>query len=53
MEVNMFPLASVGPSELAVLAGVTALACGLPLVSALVVTAILLRQKDAFPLERE
>jgi hypothetical protein len=49
----MFPLASIGPTELATLAGVITLACGLPLVSALVVTAILLRQKDAFPVERE
>lgn len=49
----MLPIASIGLSELAILAGVTGLACGLPLVSALVVTAILLRQKETCPVEQE
>ena len=49
----MLSIASIGLSEIAILVGVTGLACGLPLVSALVVTAILLRQKDIYPLEQE
>jgi hypothetical protein len=53
MEVNMLPLASIGPSELAILAGVTGLACGLPLVGAIIVAIFVLRQEEAYPVEQE
>ena len=45
MEVNVLPIASIGLTELAILAGVTGLACGLPLIGALAFVWIMLNQR--------
>ena len=52
-EVNMLSIASIGLSEIAILAGVTALACGLPLLGAIIVAVVVLRQEETYPVEQE
>ena len=49
----MFPVLSVGPSELAILGAVTALACGLPLIGAIVVAVFVLRHEGVYLAEQE
>jgi hypothetical protein len=49
----MPPIPSMGLSELAILAGVTAMVFGVPLVGALVAIVVLLHRGGSYPVEQE
>jgi len=49
----MFSITSIGPSELAILSGVTGIVCGALLIGSVVIAVLLLRRRAAHPAEEE
>ena len=49
----MFSIPSIGPSELAILSGVIGMACGALLIGSVVIAALLLRRRAAYPAEKK
>ena len=49
----MFPIPSIGLSELVILSGVIGMACGALLIGSVVIAVLVLRQRAAHPVEEE